>query len=127
MLSSAGKFTGFYPARDKGSRRYQAGLLFCYTELSFTSCYKSISNHRDETLLCTMLIAMRGFPQSSVSNLRAKQDTQLQFLGQFQRRKWQPTPVFFPGESQGQSLAGYTAHGVARVGHDLVTKPPPQC
>ena len=30
------------------------------------------------------------------------------------RRKWQPTPVFLPGESQGQrSLAGYTVHGVA--------------
>ena len=39
------------------------------------------------------------------------------------RRKWQPTPVFLPGESHGQrSLA---VHGVARVGHDLTTKPPP--
>ena len=39
------------------------------------------------------------------------------------RRAWQPTPVFLPGESQGQrSLRGYTAHGVARVGHDLATK-----
>ena len=28
------------------------------------------------------------------------------------RRKWQPTPVFLPGESQGQrSLAGYSAKG----------------
>ena len=27
-------------------------------------------------------------------------------------RKWQPTPVFLPGESHGQrSLAGYTVHG----------------
>ena len=35
------------------------------------------------------------------------------------RRKWQPTPVFLPGESHGQrSLAGYTVRGVARVGHD---------
>ena len=34
------------------------------------------------------------------------------------RRKWQPTPVFLPGESHGQkSLAGSQ-----RVGHDLVTK-----
>ena len=32
------------------------------------------------------------------------------------RRKWQPTPVFLPGESQGQrSLTGYTVCGVARV------------
>ena len=30
------------------------------------------------------------------------------------RRKCQPTPVFLPGESQGQrNLAGYTVHGVA--------------
>ena len=30
------------------------------------------------------------------------------------RRKWQPTPVFLPGESQGQrSLAGYR-HGVPK-------------
>ena len=32
-----------------------------------------------------------------------------------QRRKWQPTPVFLPGESHGQrSLAGYI--GSQRVG-----------
>ena len=31
------------------------------------------------------------------------------------KRKWQPTPVFMPGESHGQrSLAGYTVHGVAK-------------
>ena len=29
-----------------------------------------------------------------------------------QRRKWQPTPVFLPGESQGQgSLVGYSLWG----------------
>ena len=34
------------------------------------------------------------------------------------RRKWQPTPVFFPGESQGrQSLVGCRLWG-HRVGHD---------
>ena len=34
------------------------------------------------------------------------------------RRKWQPTPVFLPGESHGRrSLAGYSLW-VARVGHD---------
>ena len=31
------------------------------------------------------------------------------------RREWQPTPVFLPGESNGQrSLAGYSLHGVAQ-------------
>ena len=34
------------------------------------------------------------------------------------RRKWQPTPVFLPGESHGQrSLAAYSPQG-RRVGHD---------
>ena len=37
-------------------------------------------------------------------------------------RKWQPTPVFLPGESRGQgSLAGYSPWGLNRVGHDLAT------
>ena len=40
------------------------------------------------------------------------------------RRKGQPTPVFLPGKSYGQrSLVG-SVHGVTRVRHDLVTKPP---
>jgi len=34
------------------------------------------------------------------------------------RRKWQPTPVFMPGESHGQrSLMGYSSWG-HRVGQD---------
>ena len=37
------------------------------------------------------------------------------------RGKWQPTPVFLPGESQGQrSLEGYSPWG-HRVGHDWGT------
>ena len=35
------------------------------------------------------------------------------------RRKWQPTPVFLPGESQGRgSLVGCHLWGSHRVGHD---------
>ena len=35
------------------------------------------------------------------------------------RRKWQPTPVFLPGESQGRgSLLGLPSMGSHRVGHD---------
>ena len=37
------------------------------------------------------------------------------------RRKWQPTPVFLPGESHGQrSLMGYSPWGLRRVGHDWI-------
>ena len=36
------------------------------------------------------------------------------------RRKWQPTPVFLPGESQGRgSLVGCPSMGSHRVRHDL--------
>ena len=36
------------------------------------------------------------------------------------RRTWQLTPVFLPGESQGQRrLVGYKFMGSHRVGHDL--------
>ena len=39
------------------------------------------------------------------------------------RRKWQPTPMFLPGESHGQkSLVSYSSGGCKRVGNDLVTK-----
>ena len=53
-----------------------------------------------------------GFPGGSVvKNLPAIQDpqeTRIRSLGWEGRRAWQPTPVFFPGESHGQrSLAGY--------------------
>ena len=36
------------------------------------------------------------------------------------RRKWQPTPVFLPGESQGRGgiLVGWMSMGSHRVGHD---------
>ena len=34
------------------------------------------------------------------------------------RRKWQPTPVFFPGESQGQGSLWAAVYGVHRVGHN---------
>ena len=40
------------------------------------------------------------------------------------RRKWQPTPVFLPQESHEQRSLAATVQGVARVGHDLATKPP---
>ena len=49
-----------------------------------------------------------------VKNLPAMQETWVRFLGREDpwRRKWQPTPVFLPGESHGQrSLAGYSPWG----------------
>ena len=41
------------------------------------------------------------------------------------RRKWQPTPVFLPGKSKDRGAWRAIVDEVARVGHDLGTKPPP--
>ena len=36
------------------------------------------------------------------------------------RRKWPPTPVFLPGESQGREPGGLLSMGSYRVGHDVI-------
>ena len=58
-----------------------------------------------------------------VKSLPAMQETHGQ--GQedpFEKKKWQPTPVFLPGKSNEQwSLAGYSPWDQKRVGHDLAT------
>ena len=40
------------------------------------------------------------------------------FIFMHWRRKWQPTPVFLPGESQGQEPGGLPSMGSHRVGYD---------
>ena len=67
----------------------------------------------------------KNFPGGSVvKNPPAKQETQVQSLGQKipWRRKWQPTPVFLPGKLYGQrSLEGYSPW-CHRVRHNLATQ-----
>ena len=55
------------------------------------------------------------------------QETHVQFLSREDplERKWQPTPVFFRENPVDRGAWWATVHGVTRVGHDLVTKPPP--
>ena len=50
----------------------------------------------------------------------AKSRTRLKRLFTFMhwRRKWQPTPVFLPGESQGGGVWWAADYGSHRVGHD---------
>ena len=58
----------------------------------------------------------------SMGSLRVGQDWATScslFTFMHWRRKWQPTPVFLPGESQGRgSLVGCPSMGLHRVGHD---------
>ena len=70
----------------------------------------------------TDLLKATGFPGGARGKepvCRCRRPERLRFspwVGKIPwRRKWQPTPVFLPGESHGQrSLAGYTVHGVAK-------------
>ena len=69
-----------------------------------------------------------GFHCSSVSKesaCNAGDPGSISGLGRFPGEgTWQPTSVFSPVESHGQrSLPGSSVHGVARVRHDLETKP----
>ena len=53
-----------------------------------------------------------------VKNLPVMQETQVQSLGQDDppgEGKWQPTPIFLPGEFHGQRLHSM---GLQRVEHD---------
>ena len=65
-----------------------------------------------------------GFPDGlDVKHPPAMQETGIYpWVGKIPwRRKWQPTPVFLPGESHGQrSLTGYSTWS-QRVGHDWET------
>ena len=57
------------------------------------------------------------------------QETQVRFLGWEDSLEKEMTThsSILAWRIHGQrSLAGYTVHGVTRVGHDLLTKPPPQ-
>ena len=67
-----------------------------------------------------------GFPDGSVAkNLPENTEDLSSVPGSGRppwRRKWQPTPVFLPGEFHGQrSLVGYSPWG-CRVGHNLANK-----
>ena len=63
-------------------------------------------------------------PQS-MGSLRVRQDSTtslLLFTFMHWRRKWQPTPVFLPGESQGLgSLVGYCLWGSTELDTTEVT------
>ena len=58
----------------------------------------------------TMCCNPRGFGEDLYSNMGDLGS--IPGLGKIPwRRKWQPTPVFLPGESHGRNLVGYSAWG----------------
>ena len=89
----------------KRKLRCRIGCERCETQLliqcgHFTSAYTGrVSQVQINIFSVALCLASWGFPGGSVvKNLPA--------------RKWQPTPVFLPGESHGQRrLAGYSPRG----------------
>ena len=71
--------------------------------------------HFVDLAMCMMIPGLPGGPV--VKNLPAKQQMRVQgfdpWVGKIPwRRKWRPTPVFFPGKSHGpRSLMGYNPWG----------------
>ena len=62
----------------------------------------------------------RGAWQAAVHGVAKSRSLLSDFTFTFMhwRRKWQPTPVFLPGESQGGEPGGLPCMGLHRVGHD---------
>ena len=69
--------------------------------------------HNFPNRVTTILYAWAFLVTQTVKNLPAMQETQVQSPEKVPwRRRWQPTPVFLPGESHGQrSLVGYSPWG----------------
>ena len=55
-----------------------------------------------------------GAQQAAVHGVAKSQTRQSNFTFMHWRRKWQPTPVFLPGESQGQGAWWAAVYGVAQ-------------
>ena len=66
------------------------------------------------------IVCIRGFPGSSVVNNLPANARIVKWVGKIPwRKKWQPIPVFLPGEPYGQRcLVGYRPWGSKRVKHD---------
>ena len=71
----------------------------------------------EKFILCHMIIGYKDFPGGSngkVSAFNVGDPGSIPGSGKISwRRKWQPTPLFLPGESHGKrSLAGYNPWGI---------------
>ena len=95
------------------------------TEVKITVLFQtvecgSIMSHRNNlTVVLTKVSRSWGFPGGSAEGICLPvQKTWVRSLGREdpRRRKWQPTPVFWPGKSHGQrSLVDYSPGGRKRV------------
>ena len=105
------------------------GFPFLHTSPAFIACRLLDRSHSDWREMVPHILVSRGFPGGSSgkeTTCHAGDVTDLGLLpglGRFPwRRAWQPTPVFFPGESHEQrSLAGYSPWGRTELNTTEVT------
>ena len=120
------KWWGFIWWQWEEERRHQG---HCTGRADFLIGYVAASHHREKAMAPHSSTLAWRIPWmeepsglQSMGSQRVGHDwtTSLSlFTCMHWRRKWQPTPVFLPGESQGRgSLVGCCLWGQHRVGHD---------
>ena len=100
---------------DKEDVVHIYGLLLNHRKECNTAICSNMDGPRDDQTKCSqsdkdkyhMTSLIHGIPVAqTVKNLPMMQET---WVGKIPwRREWQPTPVFLPGESHGQSESGYS-------------------
>ena len=114
-MGSDSLLQGIFPTRESNQ-----GLLHCRQILY------QLSNHGEKAMathsgtLAWKILWQRSLVGCSPWGRRVGHDwaTSLWlFTFMHWRRKWQPTPVFLPGESQGREPGGLPSTGSHRVGH----------
>ena len=88
---------------------------------------KSVLSGKELIFKCTIVAACNSQPRwlsGKPSTCQRRRSNFNPWVGQIPwRRKWQPPPIFLPGESHGQtSQAGYSPWGCKRVRHDLTAE-----
>ena len=123
-LCLSATFLGFPIPQSSASGNHESDFFFC--EFGFVLILFLDSTYKwDHTAFVFCVIYLTGLPrwlsgkESACRCRSCKRPGFNPWVGKIPwRRKWQPTPVFLPGESHGQrSPVGYNPWG-RRVGHD---------
>ena len=123
-----------HPNKTRRERKGRTEETPCPSVPAWCRCYRHVHNQRPRHWalpLATLSEALcshaynTGCPGgSAIKNLPAVRETQVQSLAWniCWRRKWQPTAVFFPGESHGQRSLEDQSKGSQRAGHGWATE-----
>ena len=109
-----GDSPGESPGKGRSAKgRYQIRWRLCSDSdtlkmhYSFITILPFIRKHALEMLCLNKVLQIQSCVKGTGKTCYSHNSYKANFIHQSWRRKWQPTPVFLPGESQGQrSLAG---------------------